>query len=492
MINHDQLGQLTRIGRGGQAVVYLAEKGRTSFAASIVYKEYKAATLPGVDFTALAAMSTLVENKLSEADAQRLLSMAAWPCAVVETGSNPTGFVMPAIPDRFFLTITTVKGPERAPAEFQHLLNDSDFLTARGISINDRQKLQLIHQVADALDFLHRHNIYVGDISPKNLLFSLSPQPAVYFVDCDTMCINGESALQQVETPGWEVPAGEEVGTPASDTYKLGLLATRLLAGNQDTTSTHLSPHIPAALRRIITETLERPPQKRPVPAAWVYILEGLLDEDTQPDRAPRASAQRKPADRPLQPAKPPPPPKLRSRPPVSNAPTPPPAKQAIRPPTQAPMRALLWANGPAPSATGSALSDVQKALYVGAAILLLAIIGSIIAVANQSDNTYTSSRSTSSSKTYWTSTTTTPPVPEDPTTRIIRTAPVGSCIHRNMGKTRNADGSYSVDVTSAECGTFYATDRITLRTNDINDCGRSAWVRNRGSPPVVLCLAPD
>ena len=109
-IDRAQLGALTRIGRGGQAMVFLAERGKTSFAPSIVYKEYKAATLPGVDFAALAAMSALVEKELPNSDAQRLISLAAWPCAVVDTAGKPTGFVMPAIPDRFSLTIDTVKG----------------------------------------------------------------------------------------------------------------------------------------------------------------------------------------------------------------------------------------------------------------------------------------------------------------------------------------------------------------------------------------------
>jgi eukaryotic-like serine/threonine-protein kinase len=49
------------------------------------------------------------------------------------------------------------------------------------------------------------------------------------------MRVNGASVLPQVETPEWEVPAGEELATVQSDTYKLGLLTLRLLTGDQHT-----------------------------------------------------------------------------------------------------------------------------------------------------------------------------------------------------------------------------------------------------------------
>jgi hypothetical protein len=131
-----------------------------------------------------------------------------------------------------------------------------------------------LREVASGLAFLHAHGVCVGDISPKNLLFTLTPHQAVYFIDCDAMRINGVSALPQVETPGWEVPAGEELATIYSDTYKLGLLALRLLAGDQDTKNPeHLPSPTPALLRQLITDTLTNPPTQRPLPEAWTYVL---------------------------------------------------------------------------------------------------------------------------------------------------------------------------------------------------------------------------
>ena len=289
VVDRAQLGTLTKVGQGGQGVVYQAPNGRTKFSASIVYKEYRARTLAEIDFVALDAMSALVEDSLPSEDAERLISMAAWPCAIVETSGAPTGFVMPAIPDQFFLPISTVKGIERAPAEFQHLLNEPSFVAARGITLGEGQRYELLLELASALAFFHQTGICIGDISPKNILFSITPQPAVYFVDCDTMRINGVSALPQVETPGWEAPDGEELATVYSDSYKLALLALRLLVGDQDAKRPRQLPSsLPKYLYQLISDTLDHPPLSRPLPEAWISILtESMLNRSHQGNYPP-------------------------------------------------------------------------------------------------------------------------------------------------------------------------------------------------------------
>ena len=280
VIDRDRLGVLSKIGQGGQGVVYRAPNAKTTFASSMVYKQYKAQALAEIDFTALAAMPALVEESLSYAEAERLISIAAWPCRIVEDAGTPTGFVMPAIPGQFFIALTTAKGVSPSTAEFQHLLNHPSVLAARGITLDDAQRFTLLREVASGLAFLHKHGVCVGDISPKNLLFALTRQEGVYFIDCDGMRIDGVSALPQVETPGWEIPRGEELATIYSDTYKLGLLALRLVTGDQDTKNpAHLPSTAPALLRQIITDTLTNPPPQRPLPEAWTYVLGHAIEE---------------------------------------------------------------------------------------------------------------------------------------------------------------------------------------------------------------------
>jgi eukaryotic-like serine/threonine-protein kinase len=358
-IQRDKLGALSKIGQGGQGVVYRAPNAKTKFADSMVYKEYKAQVRADIDFTALAAMPALVEESLTYAQAERLISVAAWPCAIIEDGGTPTGFVMPAIPDRFLIALTTAKGVSSSTAEFQHLLNHPTVLVARGINLDDAQRCELLRETASTLSFLHKNGVCVGDISPKNLLFSLEPHEAVYFIDCDAMRINNISVLPQVETPGWNAPPGEELATIYTDTYKLGLLALRLLTGDQDTTNpAHLPPTTPDLLRQIISDTLTSQPQQRPLPEAWTYVLGHAIEHaQHQKKTAPPVSA---PLAAPTIPT-------VRSRPTAYSAPPPRPSA----PPPSAPPPAA-WA--PPPSKSSS-----NAGAWVGIGLAAVVVIASIL-----------------------------------------------------------------------------------------------------------------
>ncbi|HZU47126.1 MAG TPA: protein kinase [Mycobacterium sp.] len=401
VIKREKLGALTKIGQGGQGVVYQAPNVKTKFASSMVYKEYKPQTRAGIDFTALAAMPALVEESLSYAQAERLISCAAWPCALVEDAGAPTGFVMPAIPEAFFLELTTVKGVSRTTAEFQHLLNHSSVLAARGIELDDVQRYTLLREAASALAFIHKHGVCVGDISPKNLLFSLTPHEAIYFIDCDAMRINGVSALPQMETPGWDAPSGEELATIYTDAYKLGLLALRLLAGDHDTKNPH---HIPAAtpnlLRQAITDTLTGQAHSRPLPEAWTYVL-GHAIEHAQHHQKTAAAVTASPSNIALAP---PPTPVVHSRPPASTPPSRPPTPPPPQPPPPPPP---AWPQ-PAPSSSRTPLL-----IGVGlAGLVVAAVVVLVVVLANQNNFSPSSAPATSSeasaypSDSYATSTT--------------------------------------------------------------------------------------
>jgi eukaryotic-like serine/threonine-protein kinase len=382
VIDRDRLGVLTKIGQGGQGTVYQAPNVRTQFAESMVYKEYKTTSgAATVDYAALAAMPALVEESLTVAQAKRLIALAAWPCALVQHGATPTGFVMPAIPAVFFTALNTAKGTSSAAAEIQHLLNHPSVLTARGIGIDDAQRYQLLRETATALTFLHQHGVVVGDISPKNLLYALGPRPVVYFIDCDAMRVGGMSALPQLETPGWQVPAGEELATVASDTYKLGLLALRLLVGDQHTTNPQQLPATtPTMVRQLITDTLTNPPQRRPLPQAWSTLLAGAVESAQHQQKmmgpalvgaAPAAPAV----------------PVVRSRPPAS-PPTPP-----SNPPAHAPAPAAEPSprpdEGPPPQVSVPPRRPWwrRKPIMIPAALLTVVVIavGCVIIVFNSS-----------------------------------------------------------------------------------------------------------
>ena len=275
-VDISQVGILDKLGQGGQGIVYRAPLVHSTYAKSMVYKAYKPATLASLDVAALEALPRFLEA-LPYADGARLINLAAWPCVLVEDGGKTAGFLMPSIPEEFFTEIWTNRPtPSIVMAEFQHLLNDPQILVMRfrGSAITERQRLELLHQLTLGLAFLHERGVVVGDISPKNVLYSLSPIPATYFIDCDAMRVNGVSLSTQVETPGWAVPHGEEKATVYSDRYKLGLMALRLLAGDQDTKdSKRLPGYLPQELRGVITDTLSNKPQDRPELLDWAAAL---------------------------------------------------------------------------------------------------------------------------------------------------------------------------------------------------------------------------
>ena len=420
VIARDKLGVLAKIGQGGQGVVYRAPNVKTKFAPSMVFKEYKAQTRADIDFTALAAMPALVEDSLSYAQAERLVSVAAWPCALIENAGESVGFVMPAIPDEFSIPLKTVKGVSNTAAEFQHLLNHPTVIAARGIDIDDAQRYALLREAASGLAFLHKHGVCVGDMSPKNLLFSLTPHAAVYFIDCDAMRINGVSALPQMETPDWELPVGEELATIYSDAYKLGLLALRLLAGDHDTKNLgHIPSTAPALLRQVITDTISKAPQQRPLPEAWTYVLGHAIEQ---------AQHQQKiaPSSTPVSaPPAPPPTPILHSRPTIRPSAPPPPPPQAPPPPPQPIVYsrppAPAWTPPPPPPSQPASSSKIWAGVAVAAAVIA-AIVVIVVALGLHNNPTPTSTpaalppqASSDSDTTTTTSDRPAPPAPPPP-----------------------------------------------------------------------------
>jgi len=84
---------------------------------------------------------------------------------------------MPASPQGFFISLTTVKGVSSTSAEFQHLLNRVSVLAARGIDIDDVQRFSQLREVLRGWRFAQARGVRGGYLS-KNLLFSLTPHEA--------------------------------------------------------------------------------------------------------------------------------------------------------------------------------------------------------------------------------------------------------------------------------------------------------------------------
>ncbi len=387
-IDKQRLQPLERLGAGSQGVVFRTGRIRIDHTRSAVYKEYKPTVLPKADDRVLGEMIAFL-GKIGEADAQRVLEMAAWPVQLVRDDGAFSGFVMPEVQDRFWITMKLASGAERTVvAQAQHLLNSNEFLVARGLVVDAETKLALLTSVAENIGFLHSKNVTVGDLSPKNLLFSLAPSPVTFFVDCDAMAIGGRSVLPQLETPDWALPGEtrEPRGTKETDRYKMALLTLRVLAGDQCTMDVRgLPAWAYSSLSPLVEAGLSTRPADRPTASDWVAALK-LTSAAARRAAQTRFPPPRRPPTVPWPgvavPVQPSPPPAARPTrqvhpgwtPPAAGAPT-----QGASPhpvPTPTPTRSAASGGTPPPPRAAAPATGRSRTATVVIALLLAVLLG--------------------------------------------------------------------------------------------------------------------
>ncbi len=265
-----------QLGKGGQGEVWAIRDRLINKEWPIAYKQYSPTSLRAADMAALDAMVGFVPS-LEAAVGRWLCEHSAWPAALVgDSGGRALGFLMRQVPDEYVIRLAT-QPDKPVIAGFQYLLNPAPYLNRVGIALTDRQRLLLLRDLADLLDRLHRLGVAVGDLSPNNLLFTLRPTPSCFFIDCDAMRLRGRSVLKQTETPGWEIPAGEELATPASDRFKYSLLSVRLFMGDQDGRDTGALTGVSPRLAELARLGLSDTPAERPPLREWQSGLEEAL-----------------------------------------------------------------------------------------------------------------------------------------------------------------------------------------------------------------------
>ncbi|MEE1772776.1 DUF4189 domain-containing protein [Streptomyces sp. JV185] len=312
-VRPDQLGPYAahRLGDGGQGIVYGVPRAPGKLSGQLAYKEYRPQVRP--DPAALQALAASLST-LDPADQSFLSERLAWPIAIVYTGSAPSqlplpansgtsvvGFLMQRVGNEFELNSTAIGGVKQQGLEF--LLNPETFLQTIGLTLDDRTRLDLLTDLASTLSRLHKGGVVVGDLSPKNVLFTLDGAPRVLLIDCDSMRYRTQDVLPQVETTGWSVPESAKA-TPASDTYKFGLIAARIF--NQDQVSTDLGPlrGVAPELADLAQRSTRSDPARRPALAEWLHPLEQARKR-TQPGKRTKVKAPKPPTPRPARPAAP-------------------------------------------------------------------------------------------------------------------------------------------------------------------------------------------
>ncbi|MCH5676186.1 hypothetical protein [Streptomyces gilvus] len=243
---------------------------------SLLFKEYKDPSK--VNSGALADLVAFRQS-LGASDLSRLDSLAAWPLCRVMEGGRTLGFLMRRAPSE--MTWRTAAGSTKL-LELQYLIRPPKVAWQEVSQPTPEKRRALTLACVEAIGWFHSAGLVIGDISQANVLWSLTPDTAVHFLDCDGFRRVGRAAVQaQAATPDWNdplVPSTE--ATVDTDAYKTALVAARILTRDpyvmpgKDLTLVAgcLNDRQDAAVRRLFSQAAgER--GTRPRPSEWQTAL---------------------------------------------------------------------------------------------------------------------------------------------------------------------------------------------------------------------------
>ncbi len=273
----------------------------------LVYKSYR----HPVDLSHLEDLVSWPEHL--EPDAQAVVRAAsAWPCSVVTDATGEArGLLMPRAPRRFSLRHRD--GHSRL-ASLSYLTADPQHRAAAyGLALPHpaaAERVGLAYALARLLATFDsaRPAIGHGDLSTKNVLWSLQRGPEVFVIDCDNSDRfdaddrpTGPPSRRRAMTPNWDDPAVARGANPTvtTDRYSLALVFVRVVGAANFPIQARQRRGEPVELRfsvppgpgsgplldpdapvwRLVARSLSMAGHgERPAAAQWVGVLEDLLE----------------------------------------------------------------------------------------------------------------------------------------------------------------------------------------------------------------------
>jgi hypothetical protein len=287
------LGAMSRLNAGANGTIHRLTSFRLpDEPGDLVFKEYN---LNAVQ-VALGGLERLAGLRLSLVAQRRAVldEMTAWPLrAVVGPANEARGVLMKLIPGRYFEDMLLPSGTrDQVAREIQHMIFEPAVARRRQVDVpadgDLRTRLRICERFAYLLSILHGANLVYGDVSARNLLYSLRPGPAVFLVDCDAARVRGSAAVnKQQHSPDWEPPervAGQSVTT---DRYKLALFVLRVLTPGKGSSLNRDWRAAAGVLDqrglRLLRLALEGTPGDRPMAREWVLYLRAALGVAAMP-----------------------------------------------------------------------------------------------------------------------------------------------------------------------------------------------------------------
>jgi DNA-binding helix-hairpin-helix protein with protein kinase domain len=283
------LGPCEQIGDGGQGTVH-----RLSRLRGHLLKRYHPHVAVDADELDLLIRSPMF---MTEHDRGFVLATTAWPTARVYDGGACVGFLMPEAPARF----STELAGRPVLRELQYLVYRQRKMWSALRLPSSEERQALVRAYVHLFQVLHRYGVVIGDVSMRNLLWTLEGRPSVYAIDCDGFRLDGRApAVPQAQTPEWADPAvNSGMASFDSDRYKLALLVARVLLSDPRVTPEAVvaSPELRSRFRPGIMGLLDQAsrPGQRPPADSWVRVLEGrptlTVERAPAPPRGPQLDA---------------------------------------------------------------------------------------------------------------------------------------------------------------------------------------------------------
>lgn len=233
MTQLEQLPQLSGTPiEGGEAFVYFSTSEP-----QIVYKKYKT---PRISTQA----SRLIEqnrfiNALRPSDRARLTEAVTWPLALYGTEQKIEGCKMQKVSNHFYFSATVANVNKERITQLDYLI-DTKWWSKPAVKSSGRiivemaARIEICYEYLLTLQSIWENNAFYGDVSPKNLLWTLSPYPRVMFLEGDSICITSDPNLEEIHTNGW-FPNSQLKDLTSRDRSLGGLLVFRIIKEDLNT-----------------------------------------------------------------------------------------------------------------------------------------------------------------------------------------------------------------------------------------------------------------
>ncbi|HVY09526.1 MAG TPA: hypothetical protein VHB18_05215 [Mycobacteriales bacterium] len=285
-IDEASLGPLTFLAKGSFGEVYRVIDQHPDVPGALAYKKF---TCEVAQQARSAKRVVDFRASLSASERDSLDGFAAWPLALVtDSAGDVCGLIMCLLEPEYFCERIDpdTRKLSSQPREMSWLITTAEQRKAAkidlpGIDLTDR--LILLAKLVYAIGWLHKRGWVLGDLSFKNVAFSLDPLE-VKLLDCDGVAEVRNLARNQSSTPFWDPPecpiAGPSKGLhlqdQVTDVYKLGLAILRCLTPGKGASNARsvgrMTDELDATGRDLLARALDADRANRPT-AKELYDL---------------------------------------------------------------------------------------------------------------------------------------------------------------------------------------------------------------------------